>query len=244
MKQFILVYLLLQFSVGVFGQAIDNFTVTVENTEIGDVIIIEKYTGNEENVVIPEYINGYLVTKIRMWSFSGTIKTITIPASIKKIGIDFSGRDVSPFHAFMGCNEIESFYVAEGNNYFCSVDGILFSKDETILYRYPRSRSGAYLVPEGVEIIYDWAFAQCVNLSSVIFPISLQQIGYEAFRSCLNLSTILFESLKRNDGTYLSYENLNIKIDLGAFNGGNSLSENIRSNLLKRFGPIIYENER
>ncbi|MBQ8893500.1 MAG: leucine-rich repeat protein [Clostridia bacterium] len=76
---------------------------------------------------------------------------------------------------------LKTITVAENNPAFCAVDGVLFSKDQTTLLRFPYARSGAYTVPEGVTKIGTNAFCHCHYLEEVTLPCSLQTICEQAF---------------------------------------------------------------
>jgi hypothetical protein len=57
------------------------------------------------------------------------------------------------FPPFRGCASLQEINVATGNTFLKSINGVLFSADETILKRYPSRRDGtSYTVPETVEI--------------------------------------------------------------------------------------------
>lgn len=63
-------------------------------------------------------------------------------------------------------------YVVDANNdYFCVIDGILYSKDLTILYLYPPRKEGWYFqVPTTVQTIGDCAFTGSRNLREIVIP--------------------------------------------------------------------------
>lgn len=103
------------------------------------------------------------------------IKDITIPASVKEIGT----AEGSPFCM---CTELDSIRVAEGNNYFKVVDGVLFSKDGKRLIQYPAGREeNAYTVPSGTEKVAPYAFAACKKLKNLHIPEGVKSIGDCAF---------------------------------------------------------------
>ncbi len=100
--------------------------------------------------------------------------------------------------------------VEEGNANYCSVDGVLFSKDMKTLIRYPPARAGSsYTVPDGVTHIDRRAFWYSANLKEIIFPDSLGNIGDFAFKGCTSL-----ESVDPPEGTYTG---------MGVFSGCSSL---------------------
>ena len=80
------------------------------------------------------------------------------------------------FFAFADMFGIQAFKAPSGSE-FTVRDGVLFSKDETVLYFYPPSRTdNSYTVPENVIDIYDGAFFQCQNLEAVILPNGLLRV--------------------------------------------------------------------
>ena len=104
------------------------------------------------------------------------IETLSIPGSLKRIKSGFN----MPF---------KSITVDDTNQYFKSVDGVLFSRDMKELIRYPRMKNGkAYIVPDGVESIANNAFYNCKFLKSVILPDSVRMIGETAFAYTILLS--------------------------------------------------------
>ena len=86
---------------------------------------------------------------------------------------------------------LQSIDVAEGNQYFTSIDGVLFNKDLTQIIRYPQAKNGnQYTIPNSVTHIGDWAFSECKSLQSIVIPNSVTYIGYEAFSECIALQSI------------------------------------------------------
>ena len=100
------------------------------------------------------------------------LESITIPAGVRE------------FDGSIGTNcPLKNIYVEDGNEFFESVDGVVFSKDLKKLVRYPGERAGAYSIPEGTETIGHYAFSGCGGLTAVTFPSSLTEIGLSAFAS-------------------------------------------------------------
>lgn len=98
--------------------------------------------------------------------------------------------------AFAGCGNLEKIDVAKENPNYCSVDGVLFDKSKNTLVQFPKGRKGVYSIPEGVTVINDLAFSQCVNLTKVVIPNGVVRIGERAFSKCSGLADIEFpESL-------------------------------------------------
>ena len=87
--------------------------------------------------------------------------------------------------------KVKRINITEENKYYCSVDGVVFTKDKTVLVAYPGSREGHYDIPEGTFSIYAYAFSFSA-IGSVSFPDSLDNIGDDAFFHCDHLKHIGF----------------------------------------------------
>jgi hypothetical protein len=94
--------------------------------------------------------------------------------------------------AFKGCTNLTHINVVASNSNYASVDGILFSKDNFILFAYPRGRSGSYAFPSNLQQIADSAFIESTNLiGSLNFPTTLKKIGANAFFGCSNVNSTI-----------------------------------------------------
>lgn len=83
----------------------------------------------------------------------------------------------------------------------------IYSADGKTLLEVDKNVSGHYEIKNGVEIIGDWAFSECKNLSSVAIPESVVQIGQSAFSRCDSLQSIILKSGKiRNIGEYAFFQ--------------------------------------
>lgn len=114
--------------------------------------------------------------EIGNFAFRGTglSGVITIPSTVEVIGD-------APFRSLTA---VTGFEVAEGSDYFCSSDDIIFTKDMTGLVCYPAGKNvPAYEVPAGVKYIANQAMRNNISLSSVKLPEGLERIGDLAFVS-------------------------------------------------------------
>lgn len=126
-------------------------------TEVDDYVFC--WFSNAE-IKLPSTLNH-----IGTYAFSS--KVGFIPESVTSVGF-------CPY-------ECEEYAVDENNAVFCSVDGVLFSKDRTELISYPYLREDkAYDVPQGVKVIKESAF-EYTQLESVTFPEGLETIEANAF---------------------------------------------------------------
>lgn len=124
---------------------------------------------------------GKNYTKLEIY---GTVRSVFIHKNVTKL----SGAQ---FNAF---DKLLQFTVDDENPFFKSVDGVVFSKDGTTLYKYPAGKEGTeYRVPEGVKIIGDSAFAHS-TLKEIILPDSVTVLGDYAFGECSELEKFVLPS--------------------------------------------------
>ncbi len=120
------------------------------------------------------------VTSIGGRAFNGSpITSINIPASVTEI----------KGNPFVLCENLSDINVDNANKDFCSVDGILFNRDKTVLKCYPIIKKGVtYTIPATVRTIGENAFSDNKELQSVVIPNSVTSIEFSAFSACKILS--------------------------------------------------------
>lgn len=152
----------------------EEFEYLVNNGEVS----IVKYIGHNKNVIIPSTIKNIVVTEILNDAFNDKkeIITIQIPTTVTKI---------MP-KAFYLCSNIDEINVEGNNSVYSSEEGVLYSKDKTILVTFPEGKGTVNMLESVVEI-GSYAFADCGKLESVQFPEGLKTIGEGAFENCTHL---------------------------------------------------------
>lgn len=165
-----------------------------------------KITGN------PTYIGSHAFR-------STSIKEITIPASVEKIGN----------YALIYCRELEEIKLAGDNDNrdFYVEDGVLYEnytengKSGVELRFYPSAKTTEeFEIPEGVTALGPNSM-QTGRFSSVTFPDSLRSINSYALCACANLTSVTLP-----DGvTFGTEREVNVNKGVGAFSGCTSLAE-------------------
>lgn len=137
--------------------------------------ILEKYTGDGGDVVIPQGI-----TEIQSDAFRkcATLKSVTFPSSLRWIGTS----------AFRECISLRSVSVPQGGigrSAFCDCPNLC-----------------EVTISKNVTEIGDWAFGDCIRLENVDIAPGVTDIGKSAFSGCNHLRTITIPQGVTNIGGY------------------------------------------
>lgn len=116
----------------------------------------------------------------------------------------FSGDDSFKLSALMSRNECGCFNNVEefdiNNQYYKTIDGIIYSNDGKTLIACPGKKGGTIKVAEGTKYVLRCAFYNS-HASEIIFPDSLIELGPESIKACDNLQHIDFgKGIKRIGG--------------------------------------------
>ena len=109
-----------------------------------------------------------------------SLTAVDIPATITQIGES----------AWAACTSLPAITVAAENPNYTAVDGVLYTKDMTVLKVYPYAKSGVtFTVPDSVVELEAYAFAY-TGMQSIDGCASLRAIGDSAFYSCTALKSL------------------------------------------------------
>ena len=179
------------------------------------------------------------ITHIGEWALSGcaSLKALKLPDSLESIGewafkgcVGLESMEIPSRVAHIGanafhfCSGLKRIDVSADNPVYTSRDGILLSKDETTLFRFPMASELSRVdIPQGVTVIADRAFSDCDRLESVTVPESVRSIGDYAFENCRKLMSVRFEQAlpEVREDTFKKCPELKLHIGLKAFNGEN-----------------------
>lgn len=144
-----------------------------------------KHAEKIENVVI-----NFGVTSISEFAFYGlgNVKTVEIPKSVTKIEQS----------AFFMCDLLENIDVNADNKNYMDLHGVLFSKDKTVMLKYPSQKlDEKYEIPSEVKEIGADAFNFCPNLKEVEIPKNVSKLPLRIFLDCYNLERISVSTSNR-----------------------------------------------
>lgn len=187
---------------GVFSECPNlEFVKLPRNLEIIELSMFEK-CAKLQSVVFPENVKV-----IGRWAFMwcDELQNFTLPESVETIGLQAfidceSLTEVTipakvtkiEQNSFSGCGKLRAIYVAEGNQAYQSVDGVLMTKDGTMVHTCPGAKEGTFVIPNGVTTIASLAFFDCQNLKRLVIPATLTTINERGFDSCDNLLSFYF----------------------------------------------------
>ena len=162
----------------------------------------------DTNIVIPEEYNGRMVTEIRESAFRNNtkIESVTISRNIDILGqYSFSGctnlKKITIYsdnleeigkENFIGNVSFEEFEVNSENRNYKTIDGILFSKDDTKIIRYPQGKKDKeYTIPTTVKEICIRAIDQNQYLEKLTILDNVESVGDYAVALLPKLNTLI-----------------------------------------------------
>ncbi len=190
-----------------------------------ELVKCSKYAEGEINVLAA--IEGTPVTKIceDAFSFCGKVTAVNIPASVTEFGTSL----------FTYCHALEQANVDADNPNYCSVGGVIFTKDKKQLVAFPPAHPEKdYVVPDGVEKICRDAL-YTAEIESITLPDSVTELDSFCFSYVKYLKSIKLSNNLETIGSY-AFSNCRAleKIDIpasvtsiknAAFNECESLSQ-------------------
>ncbi len=178
---------------GAFGSCQSLVEIVIpDNVETMDFEVFQECTSLKKVTLS----NKLKILDMKTFRQCTSLETILIPASVEQIG--------SEVFAESGITEIN---VAEGNKFYSSIDGVLYSDNGETLFAYPVGRTTPdYSIPTGVTKIGDSAFFGSL-IESVTISSSVRLIDNRAFARCNNLTFINLEEGVEEIG-YLGFYNL------------------------------------
>ena len=111
--------------------------------------------------------------------FCDNLKEITLGSGLENF---FDTYDLNGSHSF------ECIDISKNNKYYCSIDGVAFSKDKKKLLKYPPAKKDEiYTIPDTVsKLSMPMGFTLNENLKAVIIPKSVKEISLYTFGTSLN----------------------------------------------------------
>lgn len=198
--------------------------------------VITRYIGSNSDVVVPETIDGYTVTEIADYAFSAPhsecklrgsncsvigseqIKSITLPATVKKIGayvfafnkalesVQMNSEIAEiPYGAFAGAEALKNIDISSVTrimplafDWCLSLENVKSGDIKEIgSQAFDSTALTSFDFGDRLEKIGHYAFADCKNLQTAMLPESLTQLGMGAFLQCSSLEIVTLGSVSK-----------------------------------------------
>lgn len=189
----------------------------------GTVEVTKYVNDNNKKVIIPEMIDGKIVTSVSRTCFNEftgpadgfkNVESIFIPKTINNLGeyqVDYAKDECWTFCKLPNLKEI---IVDNQNTNYSSIEGVLFDKSIKTLLYYPRSKMASeYITPSTVSSIKKVSFYQNIflkklkfgsildeivldaiyNLEVLEYPIIKNKVDNGVIRTCYNLSRVIID---------------------------------------------------
>ncbi|WP_269537481.1 leucine-rich repeat domain-containing protein [Cerasicoccus fimbriatus] len=128
-------------------------------------------------LVIPDNVTGSVFSAA---SYCENLEDVYIGEKLSGLGS----------RAFFQCPKIANIYISASNASMRSVNGVVYSKDETKLIKLPHARSGSFEIPESVTNFDYNSFSDCALVSEVVIGPNLTNIPDSPFNNCHSLNQI------------------------------------------------------
>lgn len=190
---------------------------------------ITAYTGTARDVVIPSTLGGYPVTILAECLFYDNqyIDSVTIPegvitssillfahSSIKTVNIPSTLKNFA-LCSFSGCEQLQAINVSADNPKFCSVNGDMYNKNQSLLIFYANGKPDTtFTIPSTVTSVVR-GFNNAIHLETLNISDSVQMIEDGGLASP-SLKTInIGKSLQYIDGEAFGIGLEQINVDPG-----------------------------
>ncbi len=111
-------------------------------------------------------------------SSCNALEKVVISSSVTSLGLSFIDN----------CLSLKMIEVNDNNQYYSSVDGVLYNKNKTILYLYPSNKEdSSFTILDSVKSIEYKAFQYNEHIESIILTENIKKIANKGFYQCLNL---------------------------------------------------------
>ncbi len=185
----------------------------------GEIAIIGVTDKTNSEIIIPDTIDGFKVTKIADNAFinNQTITKVTLPDTVTSIGMG----------AFMNCKNLKSVNIPK-NVKSIGIDAFRATDIRKIF------------LPKGLENLGSGAFQNCKSLTAAALPSTLERLENETFKGCSSLRSIKIpEGVKALVGQPLASTTL---LSYGVFEDCTSLETVTLPSSLEKIGEAAFRN--
>ena len=162
---------------------IPDDTEKIEASAFDECISLKEITFSPKEEVEIERYTFYRCEKLERIELTGNVTKVQGDAiwGCNNLHTIVWGADLVEWEDIRSLSDflsLQSIQVDFENAKYSSVDGVLFDREQKILYVYPAAKEGEnYVVPPTVTEIYEDAFQECTYLTAIEIPESVTVIG-------------------------------------------------------------------
>ena len=162
---------------------------SVDLSSLSHLKKIDEYAFKDCSALTTIILNSSTPLSIRKEAFANCTSLTTLNLT----------SNVSVFYASAvnGCSNLETITVSTHNKHLCDVNGIVYSKNKTVLERCPPGHNTTmfnhYSFPSTLKEIGFSAFATCKKIQKIYIPYGVKSIGI-CFQECTGLTTLQIPS--------------------------------------------------
>ncbi len=186
---------------------IKEFIVSEDNQSFcsvdGDILtkdktcIVKIASTKSGDYVVPDYVNDIMPKAFRACPY---ITTITMHDHMTGPHIS---DESSNGCQFVNLDSLTAINIADNQHGYYDIDGVYFMYNGTLLRKYPDNKPDkVYTVPDGVNIISDYAFYRANHVERVILPESVTTLYPYSFSGCEKLNEIVIPKSLKNIQNY------------------------------------------
>jgi len=173
----------------ILWQRLRTTELSIKYVPVQGGLALKKYNGTSEDwrLAIPDMAGdegGEAQPVVALAEFA-----IANAAYLEELYIGANVKEIHPW-ALTNCLALSRVDVDPANEYFTSLDGVLYSRDMTKLILFPNMRGERYTIPNSVVVIAENAFYKCKNLLEIRFASGLREIEERAFFRCSGLTSL------------------------------------------------------
>ncbi len=172
--------------------------------------------------IIPTMLSGLYDTSNSYYR-SSTTRELTITGDHTKVNFDHL-RKIA---------QLKAVHFIKHLHYY-DIDGVVFSKDQKLMFYPPGKTDVSYTVPDGTRAIWRQAFYQQDHLKKLSMPDSVESIGQGAFAKCQALQSVRLSRVLRE------LPNASIFNPIGVFEGCKQLTYIEIPDGMKRIGKEAF----
>lgn len=143
------------------------------------------------------------------------LETVNIPSTVNYLSeYSFTNETINEFvddnqnyTVEENSGSLKAINISSENPYYCSLDGVVFSKNMEELIKYPAGKENTiYEIPNSVKSFSSLAFIFCGNINKLVIPASVESIENEIFGLFKHIKMDGYQNIIEFDSVFQEFE--------------------------------------